>query len=161
VIVCEPQREQKLAAALAEAGHGAIAPTYTAWGIRRHVGTFRKWEGGRWFSRERTLIPFYVFSTISAEELHAFRRDGAIRVISGRQSDTMRFLAEIFTDWAAGAYNDPTPLGLTPKPAPISNRNRKTRRAAQARRQVLDWHAGLIEAKAFLTYQQEKLDQAA
>lgn len=148
VVVCEPQREQKLGEVLAEAGHGVIVPTFTQWKIRQQrVGTFHAAEGGRWFRRERPLIPHYVFSTLTAEEIHAFHGDGAIQVKTGPQRDTMRFLAKLFTEWAAGDYNDPEPQGMKPKPAPIKNRNRATRRAAQARREALDWHTGLLKAK--------------
>lgn len=152
VIVCEPQREQKLGEVLAAAGHGVMLPTYTAWKVRHlAVGSRHPDEGGRWFSRVRPLIPYYLFSTVTADELHSFRRDGAIRVIAPRPRDMVKFSAGLFEEWAAGAFNDPTPQGLTPKPAPIKNRNRATRRAAQARREALDWHTGLLKAKDAMT----------
>lgn len=155
IICCEPQRERGLGEALSAAGFSMVVPLYTSWRIRKVERTTRdgrRWEHESRFKLELPLFPRYVFSTIHPDLLYLFKADGAIRALNTGPhlaAATERFLGRVMAEWLTGAFNDPEPASRSPKSQPIGGRNRKTkRRAAQARRSVLGWQAGLFAAKA-------------
>jgi hypothetical protein len=146
VIVCEPQREQKLRAALADAGREAFAPTYTAW----------KPKFGRHGKVTRPLIQGYVFAIIEPHEIHDYHSEGAVRLLPTCARSATR-LAGIIEDWReavdAGLFDEPEPKAPRPPKIP-ARRNRKVRRlTGQAKHKAAEYREGLEAILAEMTTQ--------
>lgn len=136
VIVCEPQREAKLAIAMGDAGYEVFAPTYVSW-----RGKYAKHTEIR-----RPLIQGYIFAIMDPHEIHAFHVDGAIRLLPMNWRLSLQ-LAHKVQDWreltAAGVFDEPRPNTQAPA-QPKGSRNRKARRSAgEAKRTSLDFRQGL------------------
>lgn len=136
VIVCEPQREAKLAKAIQEAGFEVFAPTYVAW-----RGRFSRYTEIR-----RPLINGYIFAVMDPHEVHGFHGDGASRIIPMNWRLSLQ-LAHKVQEWRerteAGDFDDARPEEPTARPIRTS-RNRKARRQAGiVKAAVMDFRDGL------------------
>lgn len=147
IIVTAPQREKAVKAALDEARMTASLPLA------------RRWRG-RIVCREVTtpIMRGYVFAQMAPHEIHAFRSQGALRLIVPPPME--RYLIADYLEGlegmvAEGLFDEPMPLAAAPR---LRRRNRKTARAERrdARMAKRAKALGFIEG---LTVALQRLDQ--
>lgn len=130
IIITMGNRQKQLAKAMEEAGYAVFLPLKRTW--RGKYATHAEIT--------RPVFPGYLFAVLEPHEVHAFRSEGAIRMLRAfecEQREIDRCIEGWTADMAAGLFDDPKPVEKT---AAIKPRNRRTRRAKRA---AVSWSEGL------------------